>query len=509
MRTLLIPLSFSLVVIISCTSTRVPANDGIIDITFIQMNDVYEIAPLEGGKSGGMARVAHLKKEMLKKDPNTMLVMAGDFLSPSVFNSLKVNGERVRGKQMVDAMNAAGTDLAVFGNHEFDISENEVQARINESEFDWVSTNTFHTSNGNVTHFVKTRNGMSEPLPEMIIKTFRDADGTEAKVGFIGITLPFNKASYVSYSDPLSSAVKMYDRLKDSCDAIVAITHQLEADDSILATRLPGLALIMGGHEHDMRHLKVNGVEITKAHANLKTVFINTLSINKNEKTKKVSTRLLEINETIPFEDETNRRVEAWTKMASENFAGLGFNASRVVASSLDPLDGREAEIRTRPTQFTRYIVKAMEAAAPQSDVAIVNSGSIRVDDILYMPVTEYDIIRSLPFGGGIVEVDMEGVLLKRILNSSEQNKGIGGYLHYSERISKVNGEWLLDTKPIDNKKIYRVALTDFLITGGEANMDYLKKDNPSVIKVHPVITDLKDPRSDIRLAIIRYLEKL
>jgi len=32
-------------------------------------------------------------------------------------------------------MNAAGMDLVVFGNHEFDIKESELQLRLNESTF--------------------------------------------------------------------------------------------------------------------------------------------------------------------------------------------------------------------------------------------------------------------------------------------------------------------------------------------------------------------------------------
>jgi len=119
-------------------------DDGKIDVVFVQVNDVYEIAPLEGGKTGGMARVATLKKEYLKANPNTFLIMAGDFLSPSVYNSLKYNGERIRGQQMVESMNAAGMDYAIFGNHEFDITESELQKRINESSFQWISSNTFH-----------------------------------------------------------------------------------------------------------------------------------------------------------------------------------------------------------------------------------------------------------------------------------------------------------------------------------------------------------------------------
>ena len=60
-------LLFGLILFISnCTvpknsSSSTSKDDGMIDFTFLQINDVYEIAPLEGGKKGGMARVATLK----------------------------------------------------------------------------------------------------------------------------------------------------------------------------------------------------------------------------------------------------------------------------------------------------------------------------------------------------------------------------------------------------------------------------------------------------------------
>ena len=52
--------------------------------TILQLNDVYEIAPIQGGRYGGMARVETVHKELLKENPNTMLVLAGDFLNPSL-----------------------------------------------------------------------------------------------------------------------------------------------------------------------------------------------------------------------------------------------------------------------------------------------------------------------------------------------------------------------------------------------------------------------------------------
>ncbi|HEY6063494.1 MAG TPA: metallophosphoesterase, partial [Chitinophagaceae bacterium] len=257
--------------ICSCNPARrtaVAKDDGKIDISFVQVNDVYEIAPLENGKVGGMARVATVKKEQLVKNKNTFLVLAGDFLSPSVYNSLKYEGSRIRGKQMVESMNAAGLDLVVFGNHEFDIAEAELQSRINESDFKWISTNTFHKKDNVISAFVKNRSQSAEPFPETYIISVKDADGTEARVGFIGLTLPFNTAAYVSYTDVFTTAQKAYDFIKDSCDAVVAITHQLMEDDIKLAKQIPGLTLIMGGHEHERHYAKIGNVYITKADAN-------------------------------------------------------------------------------------------------------------------------------------------------------------------------------------------------------------------------------------------------
>ncbi len=174
-----------------------------------------------------------------------------------------------------------------------------------------------------------------------------------------------------------------------------------------------------------------------------------------------------------------------------------------------EPLDGREAYIRTQQTNFTKLIVSAMEKASPATDVCIINSGSIRVDDILQMPVTQYDVIRSLPFGGSIMEVDMKGSLLIKILNAGKKNVGSGGFLQYSAALGNDNNTWSLKNITVDAGKVYKVALTDFLITGGEVNLDFLTKDNPDIVKIYPVFTDLNDARSDVRRAIIRYMESL
>lgn len=497
----------------ACSSTKntvATNNNGKIDITFVQINDVYEIAPLEGGKVGGMARVATIKNNYLQNNPNTFLVMAGDFLSPSVYNSLKYDGSRIRGKQMIDAMNTAGVDLAVFGNHEFDITETELQSRINESTFKWVSTNTFQKKVNAVAPFVKYNAAGTEPLAETYILQVKDKDGTTAKIGFIGLTLPFNKAPYVSYTDVFTAAQLAYNKIKDSCDAVVAVTHQAINDDIKLARQIPELALIIGGHEHVRHYTKIGKVYITKADANARSVYIIKLTINKINKQLKLKTSLIDINESIAMDAATDVVVKKWTEIADKNYASIGFDARKIVIETGEPLDGRESYVRTGTTNLTRLIIAAMEKASPAADVAITNSGSIRVDDILQPPVTQYDIIRSLPFGGSIVEVDMKGSLLIKILNAGVKNVGIGGFLQYSPSLVKdiITGNWSLKNIPVDANKVYKIATSDFLMTGGEANLDFMNEKNSDVVKMYPVFTDLKDPRSDIRRAIFMYLEE-
>ncbi|MEO5946242.1 MAG: bifunctional metallophosphatase/5'-nucleotidase [Chitinophagaceae bacterium] len=498
----------------ACNSTQKSAgvkDDGKIGFTIVQINDVYEIAPLDGGKSGGMARVATVKKDYLKENPNTYLVIAGDFLSPSVYNSLKYDGARIRGRQMVDVMNVAGVDLAVFGNHEFDIAESDVQSRINESNFKWISTNTFHKTAKVVSPFVKQTKEGDVPFPESYIMDLKDADGTTAKIGYIGLTLPFNKAYYVSYTDVFASAQKKYDELKGQCDAVIAITHQTMDDDIKLAKKIPGLTLIIGGHEHERHYAKIGNVYITKADANAKSAFILKLNINKKNQQVSVGAKIIDINESTAFDAATDVVVKKWTDIGNANYASLGFDATKVCMTKGEPLDGREAYIRTTKTNFTKLIVAAIEKASPTADMAIMNSGAIRLDDILQMPVTQYDIIRSLPFGGSIMEVDMKGSLLVKILEAGKKNWGSGGFLHYSSWVTKdsATNNWSFKNTPVDINKVYKVAISDFLMTGGEANLDFLTKDNPDIVKVYPVFTDLKDARSDIRRAIVNYMEEI
>src|SRR3954465_15034525 len=111
-------------------------------ITLLQVNDVYQFAPVDHGTRGGLARLSTLRKSIMQKQPNTLFLLAGDTLSPSV------ESNTFQGKQMIDAWNAIGLDYAVFGNHEFDFGDQILKDRIKQSKFGWVAANVIESDTG-------------------------------------------------------------------------------------------------------------------------------------------------------------------------------------------------------------------------------------------------------------------------------------------------------------------------------------------------------------------------
>jgi 2',3'-cyclic-nucleotide 2'-phosphodiesterase (5'-nucleotidase family) len=495
----------------ACKTARNAAtkDDGKIEVVFVQVNDVYEIAPISGGKEGGMARVATLKKQYQQANPNTFMVMSGDFVSPSIYSGLVYNGKRVRGAQMIETMNAAGMNFVCFGNHEFDITESELQDRINESRFTWISANAFHKTKDGVVPFKRSAIANAGDVPKSYIMKVKDKDGTTAKIGFIGVVLTSNRAEFVSYDEPLAAAKQVYNQIKDSVDAVVAITHQDTTADRRLAEELPGLAAILGGHEHIGYEGKAGNVYITKGKSNARTAYVVKLDIDKKNKSVKVTPEVKEIDASLALDSATNVVVNKWGSIVDKSYAALGFDTKKVIIASGEPLEAREQFTYRSSSNFTKLITDAMASACPQADVVIVNSGSLRLDDILTPPITQYDIIRSLPYGGGIREADMKGSLLIHILEAGRQNLYKGGWLQYSPVVYNASTSvFTINNAPIDANKTYRVALNDFLFTGKEINLDFLNPNNPDIVKVYPAETAIGDPRSDIRLAIVKYLEK-
>ncbi|WP_439127767.1 bifunctional metallophosphatase/5'-nucleotidase [Polaribacter sp.] len=488
-----------LILLVSCQK-----DDHKIDFTFLQINDVYEIAPIQGGEFGGMARVETVHQELLQQNPNTLLFLAGDFLNPSLLGTIKVDGERVKGKQMVEVMNAMNFDLVAFGNHEFDVSQKELQKRLNESNFPWISANVKLKTNAAAIPFYKEKNGQKETLGETFIKELTDEDGTKIKIGFISVCIPSNPKEYVEYGNMFVKARASYAAIKDSVDVVFGLTHVKIANDKRIAKLIPDLPLIMGGHEHtNMKH-QVGSVTITKADANAKTAYIHRISYDKKTKKTKVISELKEINSSVKEDEKVAVIVNKWQYILDDKIKDVIDNPSEIIYNAKTPLDGRDKPIRSKQTNLGQVITAAMSFAFNDKvDAALVNGGSIRIDDQLSGNITPVDIFRVLPYGGDIVKVTIKGRLLKRVLDYGQLAAGTGAYLH-RHNITLQGKDWLIAREKINPNKTYTVAFSDYLLKGFD--IPFLSDKNKEVFSVyHPKESELG---YDIRKAVVAYLKQ-
>ena len=455
---------FLLAVFTLLARPRPPATGGqtparTVDVTILQLNDVYEMFPVDG--RGGLARISTLRQRLESKNPNTIAVLAGDLLSPSALGEARVGGSRLAGRQMIDLMNRIGLKFAVFGNHEFDLKEAELTARIAQSTFSWLGSNVDKVSS-------------AEPFGGSVrdvVVPFHAPDGTEVRVGLFGLTIASTPTKpYVTYRPNVATAQSEVASLKSRADVIIAVTHLSLAEDEEVATMVPGIDVVIGGHEHQNIYARRGAglTPIAKADSNGRTVYVHHLRWDATARHVDVESRLTPITNALPDDATAAKAAEDWRVQAFNAFEADGFKPNEVVTTLTAELDGTEASVRTKCTSLTQLIGQGMVSAAKGAFGAVYNSGSIRLDDILRPgPLTQYDVMRVLPYPGKVVLVRIGGQVLKDALEKGQTLRNSGGYLQ----------TFGIDARNLKPTSSYLIAMNDFLAGGNEKGLEILGQD--------------------------------
>ncbi len=457
-------------------------------VTILHFNDVYEIDAVEDGRAGGLARVA-TSLASLKRRGAVLSTLGGDFLSPSAIGTARVNGEPLAGQQMVSVLNTLGLNWATLGNHEFDLSEAAFRARMAEAKFKIVATN--------------VTDATGQPFPGTVKSAVVPivANGRTLRLGLIGLTIDSTRKPWVQYLPPVDAARAQIALLLGRTDAIIALTHLSLAGDQALVEGVPEIDVALGGHEHENWMIRRGPAftPIIKADANARSIAVVTLGFTKPGVRPAVSARLDVLDSKVAQDRRVQAEVRRWITTAFDAFRKDGFAPEVVIAKTTEVLDGRESTVRNRPGALTDLVTAAMAREAGPVDVAMLNGGSIRIDDELQPgPIRQYDVIRILPFGGKIVRATFEGSLLAEVLDIGVTNRGSGGYLQL-RGATRPESTWLVQGKPLDRTARYVVAVPEFLLTGGEANLKFLTRTEPRVSNIQEF--------RDVRLAVIDELK--
>ena len=248
--------------------------DCTVRVTLLQVNDVYQFAPVAQGTRGGLARALTLKKEIEKQSPNTLFLLSGDTISPSV------ESITYKGAQMIDAWNAAGLDYSTLGNHEFDFGPDVLRQRMKESKFKWIVANVIDKKTG-------------KPFGDAPAYVIREFDGV--KVGIFGLTLEETMVTSrpgpdVEFLDPCETARKMVSELHgQGVKTVVALTHLSMSEDKEVA-RCSDVDVIIGGHEHTLLESSAGGAPIFKMTADARELGQIDLNISKTTGAVEAST---------------------------------------------------------------------------------------------------------------------------------------------------------------------------------------------------------------------------
>ena len=176
----------------------------------------------------------------------------------------------------------------------------------------------------------------------------------------------------------------------------------------------------------------------------------------------------------------------------------LGFVPDRVICELPEGLifDGRSASIRARQTHLTKALCDAMMFTT-KTNVALINSGAIRIDDQLMGVITEYDILRCLPFPANLIIVKTTGATLVKALIRGQAMINTGTYVSYAGLIHNLTEEkWYLQStgQPLDDEN-----LEVEIVTIPYYQMNSVLKDASTVLKSY----------SSITRAFIDYLERI
>ena len=452
-------------------------------VTILHFNDIYEIEAVGGGHFGGLARLASVRAGLKKTSSPVITTLGGDYLSPSAIGAARIDGQPIAGRQMVDVLNAVGVDWATFGNHEFDVSEAAFHQRLSEQKFGLVSSN--------------VTDAAGQPFAgtvQFAIVPVR-VGGRDLHLGLIGLTIDSNTPPWVKYLSPIDAARVEIARIRkaSAVDAIIALTHLSLEGDQELVTAVPEIDLVLGGHEHENWMLRrgSHNTPIVKADANVRSVAVVTLTFGNQSERPTVSARLEVLDDRVAADPAVEAVARKWQLIAFDAFKKDGFDPDAAVATLSQPLDGRESTVRNGRGLLTDLIAASLMREVKGADLAIFNSGSVRIDDILPPgPLSQYDIIRVLPFGGKVLKATMDGSLVSQVLDVGLKNRGAGGYLQ-TAGVSTASGRWLVHEKPINPSARYVVAINDFLLTGHEENLGFLTRTNPHVRDVQ----ELRDIR--------------
>lgn len=407
-------------------------------LRIVAVNDVYVL--------DNLPRLRTLVRHYAETDPADALLvtLAGDFLSPSILSSLDA------GRAMVDCLNEVGVTHVTYGNHEDDLTSEELLSRIHELRATWLSTNV---------------RKLDPALPASQV-----IDVAGIKIGLLGVVMNdpsvYRRAPFggEKMEAPNTAALAETERLlrHEHCAFVIPLTHQFADADRELAAaqQSPPYPVIIGGHEHQGVLEQASGTWIVKAKSDAFSVGI--VDIVSEAGVIKTTVRLEAIDTYAPDAALAERVATHMKRVEELDHATLFALPEGQTLSSV----GSRAHQTSMGTLLASRIRDALGA-----EVSFFNGGGIRASRE-YSEYFTYGALKSeVPFDNEIVCMRMPGRVIAEAIAFSRQLAPLesGGFLQVDDRTVVEQPSNVVTTiagKPFDPDREYDIALVRNFLLG-------------------------------------------
>ncbi|XID90681.1 bifunctional metallophosphatase/5'-nucleotidase [Paenibacillaceae bacterium WGS1546] len=405
----------------------------------------------------GAALIKGLADEVRAANPHSLFFDSGDFFAGT--SEANVN----RSEGTVETANLMGYDGMTLGQHDFSWGFERTKEIESQVRFPILAAN--------------VSNDGKPAFERYVIYT---VDGL--KIGVFGLTsdqflqgVAMRESPNVRYEDPIETARSVVAELRSQeVNAIILLSHiGDDYDREQIVPQVDGIDLILSGRGFKLykKAVKINDTYVAEAGAFGSHLGVASMYF-RDGRVAKVDWNILRSADQSKADKAVAETTERYHRLALAE-------GQEVLAVTASGLDGIRSHVRTRETNFTNVIADAMRDEG-QADLAIFNAGVIR-ESVPPGEVNLYKLERALPFYNSLVTVEIRGETIYEAIENGlntwpngvhnggfPQVSGIRYVIDGSQPAGKRLNGVSMNGQPLDRGATFKVAITDYLLTGGD-----------------------------------------
>ncbi len=434
---------------------------------------------------GGFARIKTVIDTYRQKHPDMVLLDAGDRFSGTVFYTLR------KGQDVIRLMNEWGYDALTLGNHDFDDGIGEIEKMMQQIKSPVICANAVFPETTSLARQIKS---------SVIIER------GGRKIGIIGLLTPDVKTETIHAKEiTLSPLIKTIESeiaklRQQQVDIVILLSHIGFDKDKTIAKQVRDIDVIVGGHTHTL--LSNNPAE-TEADGSYPTIVKNpdgkdVLIVSTGIGGQHIGRLSVTFDRYGTVRSYDGDTVSIDTSIVPD---ATVLNDITTIEHKLKDILHEEIVTTSVPVSLTdngtfcsqscyvgEVLTDALKRAIPEADFVILNAGGIRAG-LSQGVITFQHLAQSYPFDsyGAIVSLTGQQVQeyltlgLKKYTPKDRTNAllHVAGLSYSFNPQTKQLVSVTVNNQPIEDDKIYQVAMPSFIAGGGDG---YPEQTNLKVI---------------------------